>query len=48
MIHQTANNLSIMNQLITVNDDDHGSFGNGIENENCKNCRTRVDEFLSR
>ena len=48
MIHQTANNLSIMNQLITVNDDDHGSFGNGIENENCQNCRTRVDEFLSR
>ena len=46
-IHQRADNLSIKNQLITINDDDHGSFGSGIENENCHDCRVMVDEFLS-
>ena len=47
VIHKTASNLSIMNKLVTISDDDHGSFGNGIENENCHNCRTIIDEFLS-
>ena len=46
-IHQRANNLEIVNHLITINDNDHGSFGSGIENENCHDCRIMVDEFLS-
>ena len=46
-IHQRADNLQITNNLITINDDDHASFGSGIENENCHDCRVMVDEFLS-
>jgi len=47
-IHQRADNLQITNHLITINDNDHASFGSGIENENCHDCRIIIDEFLTR
>ena len=46
-IHQRADDLQIANHLITINDDDHASFGSGIENENCHDCRVMVDKLLS-